>query len=89
VTVADRVPVRTCVACRTRAPKSDLLRIVAGTEELVIDATATGRGAYVHRRPGCIDGVTAAGLARALRGEVSQDEVGRLRGILEIESGAR
>jgi predicted RNA-binding protein YlxR (DUF448 family) len=55
----------------------------------VVDATGTGRGAYVHGRPGCIDAVTATRLARALRGGVSQDEVGRLRGILETESGAR
>jgi predicted RNA-binding protein YlxR (DUF448 family) len=47
-------PVRTCVGCRSRAPKSTLLRLVAqeiGAETLLVaDETATldGRGAWLH-----------------------------------------
>ena len=49
------MPVRTCIACRARAPQSELVRLVR-RGDLVVDATAPrleGRGAYVHR--GCIE----------------------------------
>ena len=49
------MPVRTCIACRGRAPQSELVRLVR-RGDLVIDATAPrleGRGGYVHR--GCIE----------------------------------
>jgi predicted RNA-binding protein YlxR (DUF448 family) len=48
-------PVRTCVGCRTRATRSELLRVIAGTDSdgrpaVVPDParTAPGRGAHVH-----------------------------------------
>ncbi len=87
--MAARVPVRTCVACRGRAPKGELLRIVAAIDGPMVDAHGAGRGAYVHRRAKCIEAVSVTSLARTLRGVVSQDEVGRLRGDLEGESEAR
>ena len=47
------MPERTCVGCRGRAPKNELVRLVARQRTVVIDAsqTAEGRGAYLH--PGC------------------------------------
>jgi uncharacterized protein len=50
--------VRTCVACRREAGKAALIRIVRGPDGFArVDPTghAPGRGAYVHRDPGCID----------------------------------
>ncbi|HEX6232177.1 MAG TPA: YlxR family protein [Jiangellaceae bacterium] len=58
-------PTRTCVGCRSRAGKSDLLRVVA-VEAVPGSAKARsvapdprgrlpGRGAYLHYDPGCLD----------------------------------
>ena len=68
-------PVRTCVGCRERAAKSELLRVVAGTDThgravVVPDPTATapGRGAHVHPTSACYDlAVRRRAFARALR----------------------
>jgi predicted RNA-binding protein YlxR (DUF448 family) len=51
-------PRRTCVGCRQEAGKKGLIRIVrlpAGTVALDASGKASGRGAYVHRDPSCID----------------------------------
>jgi predicted RNA-binding protein YlxR (DUF448 family) len=75
---ADPVPpVRTCVGCRARANKSDLLRVVApgsgsggSPVELVPDVRSRlpGRGAYLHLDPGCLDlAERRRSLPRALR----------------------
>ena len=50
-------PVRTCVGCRERAAKSELLRVVAEGGVLVPDPAGRrpGRGASVHRDPRCVD----------------------------------
>ena len=53
-----RVVARTCVGCREEASKQTLIRIVRRAEGgAAIDRTgrATGRGAYVHDDPGCVD----------------------------------
>ena len=50
-------PERTCVGCRERAAKSDLLRIVVIEGDCVPDdrGTLPGRGAYVHPALVCLD----------------------------------
>ena len=50
-------PVRTRVGCRRRAPKSDLLRVVAVEGVLVPDPRGRrpGRGAHLHPDPACVD----------------------------------
>ncbi|MFE0650695.1 YlxR family protein [Streptomyces sp. NPDC059534] len=56
-TQARVCPERTCVGCRERAAKSDLLRIVVIKDECVPDdrGTLPGRGAYVHPAVVCLD----------------------------------
>ncbi|MET9663515.1 YlxR family protein [Streptomyces sp. NPDC006510] len=56
-THARACPERTCVGCRERAAKSELLRIVADGDDCVPDPRGTlpGRGAYVHPVPVCLD----------------------------------
>ena len=48
-------PVRTCIGCRERDGKADLLRIVGCGTQAVPDPAAVlaGRGAYLHRRKDC------------------------------------
>ncbi|MER6915435.1 YlxR family protein [Streptomyces sp. NPDC000594] len=63
-------PERTCVGCRERAAKSDLLRIVAVGGDCVPDdrGTLPGRGAYVHPAVVCLDqAVRRRAFPRALR----------------------
>ncbi|MEU6529950.1 YlxR family protein [Streptomyces sp. NPDC046928] len=63
-------PERTCVGCRERAAKADLLRIVAIEDECVPDRRGTlpGRGAYVHPALVCLDQATRRrAFTRALR----------------------
>lgn len=46
---AKHIPVRQCMACRSRRPKQELLRIVLSEGQPTIDPTGRkpGRGAYV------------------------------------------
>ncbi len=64
-------PVRTCVGCRTEDNKRTLIRLVrraAGGAEVDVSGHASGRGAYLHRQPGCIESARKKrSLERALR----------------------
>jgi predicted RNA-binding protein YlxR (DUF448 family) len=68
-------PVRTCIGCRKRAAKRELLRVTAGSDAdgqpaAVPDPTATvpGRGAHLHPTSECYDlAVRRKAFARALR----------------------
>ena len=77
-----RKPERLCVGCRRSAPKSELLRIVAGPDAMPVMApagTVPGRGAYVHRTPACVDAAMETGaLARALRVAIGAEEASNL-----------
>ncbi|MGY6024300.1 YlxR family protein [Streptomyces spinosirectus] len=69
-TRARACPERTCVGCRQRAAKKDLLRTVAVEGECVPDhrGTLPGRGAYVHPAVVCLDlAVRRRAFTRALR----------------------
>ncbi|MES9521560.1 YlxR family protein [Streptomyces capoamus] len=63
-------PERTCLGCRERAAKTDLLRIVKSGDACVPDPRGTlpGRGAYVHPALVCLDqAVRRRAFPRALR----------------------
>nr|WP_314841284.1 YlxR family protein [uncultured Microbacterium sp.] len=63
-------PVRTCVGCRTRAPRSTLLRVVSQNDTLIVDERAVlpGRGAWVHPTRECMDAaLRRRAFGRALR----------------------
>ena len=68
-------PVRMCVGCRERATRSELLRVVAGTDANGLPAvvpdprrTALGRGAHLHPTSACFDlAVRRRAFGRALR----------------------
>ena len=70
-----RTPVRTCVGCRERVAKRELLRVVLGTDRdgrpaVVPDpaGTAPGRGAHLHPSTTCYDlAVRRRAFTRALR----------------------
>ncbi|MBZ4488551.1 MULTISPECIES: YlxR family protein [unclassified Microbacterium] len=63
-------PVRTCVGCRTRASRNDLLRVIAIDSLLVPDERASmpGRGAWVHETRECMEAaIRRRAFVRALR----------------------
>jgi uncharacterized protein len=68
-------PVRTCIGCRDRAARSELVRIVAGIDSegrpaVVPDPakSAPGRGAHLHPTTACYElAVRRRAFARALR----------------------
>ena len=57
------------MGCRQRAAKSELIRLVwNGAVMLDVTHSAPGRGAYLHRRPECLDqAVRKRAVGRALR----------------------
>ncbi|MGW3101920.1 YlxR family protein [Streptomyces sp. NPDC001100] len=75
-TRARACPERTCVGCRERAAKKELLRIVAVEGECVPDhrGTLPGRGAYLHPALVCLDlAVRRRAFPRALRAQGTLD----------------
>ena len=81
-----REPERSCVGCRERAPKAELVRVARTPAGVRVDprGSAPGRGAYVHRDPACIDAALRKGaLARALRTGLAKEELARLRKEIE------
>lgn len=85
-----QVPERTCVGCRGKAGKREMLRFVRSADGAVrADPTgsAPGRGAYVHRDPGCVElALAKRSLGRALRTGLGPEEAARLRRDIEGES---
>lgn len=71
------------MGCRQRGPKAQLLRVVRASDSGVrpdAAGSARGRGAYVHRDPGCVERAVSRGaLARALRASLAPEEAARLR----------
>ena len=50
-------PVRTCVGCRQRASRTDLIRVVCLQQKLEPDliGSAPGRGAWLHASSNCLN----------------------------------
>lgn len=69
-------PVRTCIGCRRKAGKADLLRVVGSGTHVVPDPAAVcpGRGAYLHRSVDCLNlAERKRAFQRALRTAVALD----------------
>ena len=71
------VPERSCVACRTKRSKQELLRVVlqpaSAAAELALDTEQRlpGRGAYICNTPACLQaGLSRGGFDRTLRVKV-------------------
>jgi len=76
---AERRPVRSCVACRTRRPQDELVRVTLDGTDLVPDSASgpsrrPGRGAYLCGDVACVTRALerdASLLRRALRTRVA------------------
>lgn len=82
-----RAPLRTCVGCRGRAAKAALVRVVRtaeGAARVDPSGTASGRGAYLHPSPACLDAAERRdAFGRALGSEVGPEEARKLREIVD------
>ncbi len=63
-------PTRTCLGCRRRRPKGEMVRLVRRADgSVAADRTGPGRGAYVCRDTECVErALKPARLAHAFRG---------------------
>ncbi|MFO7265430.1 MAG: YlxR family protein [Limnochordales bacterium] len=81
-----KVPMRTCVGCRTVRPKRELVRIVrTPAGEVVVDPTGklAGRGAYVCPDRRCLElAWQGKRLERALQHAIPADVHQRLADLL-------
>ena len=75
------IKTRRCVACRQQQNKYELIRIVRGEKEAVIDITlkANARGAYCCKNKNCIDkALKTKALSRSLKQPLSEMTILRL-----------
>lgn len=79
-------PVRTCLGCRGRENKADLIRLVRSAGGIAVDVgqRAPGRGGYLHRSPECWElALRKRALTRAL-GVATVDREALLSRLLAI-----
>ena len=88
-----RVPIRTCVACRTTGGKRGLLRVVRLPDDagVIVDPTGkrSGRGAYVCPTGACVTlALKQKRLERALKAPISDETAEALRQATELGAAA-
>lgn len=79
-------PQRTCIVCRQKGDKRDLIRLVNTPDGLLIDPTGKreGRGAYLCRQAACHDrAMNTTILDKALRTTLTPDDRQRIRDIAQ------
>jgi len=81
---------RTCIGCRSKAPKRELARLVRDRRGAVVfSPTGNGRGAYVHRSAECVaKALRTEAFARSFRQRIFNDPhaAERLRAAIGIGS---
>ena len=82
-----KIPMRSCVVTREKLPKAELLRIVKGTDGIVIaDLTGkvNGRGAYIKKDITVLEKAKKSKiLDRALETTISDDVYDNIKNIIE------
>ncbi|HIY85484.1 MAG TPA: YlxR family protein [Candidatus Yaniella excrementavium] len=80
--MANHKPIRLCIGCRTREMTTNLVRIAydrtIDSRSLVLDERSVlpGRGAWVHRGPGCLStALQKRAFHRAFRTQVDTEEL--------------
>ena len=82
--VVKKIPIRTCIACKTEKAKKELIRIVKNKEGVFsVDrhGKASGRGAYVCDSAVCMNKIIKNKLLnRAFSMEISTEVYDAIRG---------
>ncbi|MFM5904306.1 MAG: YlxR family protein [Microbacteriaceae bacterium] len=82
-------PVRTCVGCRQRASRSQLLRVIDQQFLLIADSSKSlpGRGAWLHENAECLaKAIDRKAFGRALRVIGSLDASDLIKHIEQAET---
>ena len=78
-----KIPQRSCVVCKTKKDKNELIRIVKNqTNEIIIDQSGKkpGKGAYICDSMECLEkGIKSKALKRALEIEIPEQIYESLR----------
>jgi hypothetical protein len=79
-------PVRTCVGCRQRGNRADLIRIVNNQGFLKVDTqkSLSGRGSWLHPSSKCLEtAVERSAFARALKAKMDHEKIEELANFIE------
>jgi len=79
-------PVRTCVGCRQRGNRADLIRIVNNQGFLRVDTqkSLSGRGSWLHPSSKCLEtAVDRSAFARALKAKMDHEKIEELANFIE------
>ena len=81
-----KIPQRTCIGCREKKDKKELIRIVKDKEgNITLDRTgrANGRGAYICDNIQCLEkAIKTKALARTFEMEIEENVYNELRGVI-------
>jgi len=83
-----KIPMRTCIACRSKKSKKDMVRILLSDEEgLMYDLSGkkNGRGAYICLTQTCLDALKKGALENALKTQISDADFEALKASLGKE----
>jgi predicted RNA-binding protein YlxR (DUF448 family) len=78
--------VRTCVGCRQRGNRADLVRIINSQGFLKIDSqkSMSGRGSWLHPSSKCLEiAVERSAFARALKAKMDHEKIEELANFIE------
>ncbi|NBR64935.1 MAG: YlxR family protein [Micrococcales bacterium] len=79
-------PVRTCVGCRQRGDRADLIRIINSQGFLKIDTQKShpGRGSWLHSSSKCLGiAVERSAFGRALKAKMDHEQIEELANFIE------
>lgn len=80
------IPQRTCVGCKEKKNKNELLRIVYNKEgEVDVDKNGKkeGRGAYICKQNECLEkAIKNKGLERSFKVKLNDEIYNKLRGVI-------
>lgn len=77
-----KIPMRSCIACREKKPKKQMVRIIYNQKEgLTYDLTGkkNGRGAYICLRNRCLDQLTKDKISTALKCIITDEDINKLK----------
>lgn len=80
------IPQRTCIGCREKKNKTELIRIVCNKDgEISIDRNEKkqGRGAYICDNKDCLEkAIKNNGLEKAFKRKIEEEIYNNLRGVI-------
>ena len=80
------LPQRTCIGCREKKNKTELIRIVCNKEgeiSLDINEKKEGRGAYICNKQECLEkAIKSKSIEKAFKRKIDDEIYNKLRGVI-------